>query len=117
MMPTDMNGTYAGKVYQHISDKYYKLLNDNVINVEIADICEFMLLHDKLSRNNKYIDETDQAQNDDEKRYLELLKTMKNIIDIKHRFNSVLEQLTEVSDFNDHEEVNQIVKDIFKETK
>lgn len=111
-MPKDLNGTYAGKVYQAVYDKYHKELNDDVINVEIADICEFMLLHDKFSRNNKYIDETN-AKTDEELHYLDLLKSMKNAIASKHLFDSVLESLTEVSDYNDKDEVNQIVKDIF----
>ncbi len=112
-MPEEMESTYAGRAYKAVYIKYYRALNDGALSTDIVDICEFMLLHDKMSRRENVVDE-ETAKTDEELHYVNLRNTLKKLINMKNEYLNVLEQLTEVSDYNNCEEVNRIVVDILK---
>jgi len=111
-MSDEMKGTYAGKVFQVVKDKYKRELNDTVLNVDIVDICRFMVLHDKFAKDGKYYDETSDAKTDDELEYKRLIIKIHEIIDKKSKYLKVIDELNSVCDYNDHDEINNIVKSI-----
>ena len=107
-----MKGTYAGKVFLAVKDKYCRELNDNVLNVDIVDICRFMLLHDKFAKDGKYYDETSEVKTSEEIEYQKLIKKIRAIVNAKAKYTKIFEELSSVCDYNDHDEVNNIVKSI-----
>ena len=98
-----MKGTSAETAIHCLEHKIRKDFNDDKIPLTLCDILEFLLLHDKLPQGL-----TEKEQD----RYQVCLKEVRDLIETKHKYMTAIDELKNLSEYNDIGKINGIVKNL-----
>ena len=115
--------TYAGKAAKAVKTKVRGILGDDLLTFTLLDFITFMQLNNAFANKGIFITEKNKEEKyieiietGDEKlieqleQYIILLDNIKSIQKKKEEYAGIIEQLQQLSDFNDVSAVNNIVE-------
>ena len=115
--------TYAGKAAKAVKTKVRGILGDDLLTLTLLDFITFMQLNNAFANKGIFITEKNKEEKyieiietGDEKlieqleQYIILLDNIKSIQKKKEEYIGIIEQLQQLSDFNDVSAVNNIVE-------
>ena len=115
--------SYAGKAALAVKTKARGIFGDDLLIFELLDLITFMLLNNKLAdkgffiteenKEEKYIEiiETcDESLIEDLEKYIFLLDKIKILQNKKNEYDSIIDSLKYLNDYNDQSSVNNIIE-------
>jgi hypothetical protein len=115
--------SYAGKAALAVKTKARGIFGDDLLIFELLDLITFMLLNNKFAnkgffitdenKEEKYIEiiETcDEQLIEDLEKYIFLLDKIKILQNKKNEYDSIIDSLKYLNDYNDQSSVNNIIE-------
>lgn len=115
--------TYAGKAALAVKTKARGIFGDDLLIFELLDLITFMLLNNKLANKGFYITEDNKEEKyieiietcdeqliEDLEKYIFLLDKIKILQNKKNEYDSIIDSLKYLNDYNDQSSVNNIIE-------
>lgn len=115
--------SYAGKAALAVKTKARGIFGDDLLIFELLDLITFMLLNNKLANKGFYITEDNKEEKyieiietcdeqliEDLEKYIFLLDKIKILQNKKNEYDSIIDSLKYLNDYNDQSSVNNIIE-------
>lgn len=119
--------TYAGKAAWAVKTKARGIMGDDLLIFKLVDFVTFITLQNRFASQGVYITETnkeqcyiqiiekgDESLITDLEKYINLLDSIKTIEKQKEEYETIINNLRNLSDYNDEEKVNSIIEDYLR---
>lgn len=121
------SSTYAGKAALAVKTKARGIFGDGLLTFKLIDFITFMQLNTNLmlkgifitdeNREEKYIEiieSGDEKLINELEKYIELLDSLKILQNKKEEYDSIIEKLRTLSDYNNEKNVNEIIENYLR---
>lgn len=115
--------SYAGKAALAVKTKARGIFGDDLLIFELLDLITFMLLNNKFANKGFYITEDNKEEKyieiietcdeqliEDLEKYIFLLDKIKILQNKKNEYDSIIDSLKYLNDYNDQSSVNNIIE-------
>ena len=115
--------SYAGKAALAVKTKARGIFGDDLLIFELLDLITFMLLNNKFANNGFFITDENKEEKyieiietcddnliEDLEKYIFLLDKIKILQNKKNEYDSIIDSLKYLNDYNDQSSVNNIIE-------